>query len=109
MHANTDSRGGAVRGRAGKRVLKALLPLALTPALSGCFAVFIPGSVIDAALGAPKYCVRPGAKLGDTFTSPTGETRRITRLTGDSPYFCRNNPEWRRFGVDGEVVAGGAP
>lgn len=84
-------------------VRSAALAVAVTPLLSGCFFVFIPGALIDKVAGAPAYCVAPGAKVGDTFTKD-GDTYRITKVVGDSPYYCRNNPEWRRFGVDGEAV-----
>lgn len=85
--------------------MKALiLAVLLSPALSGCFAVLIPGSVIDAAAGAPKYCVARGRQVGDRFTL-NGAVYEITALKGESPYYCRNSPEGRHMGADAKVVA----
>lgn len=80
-----------------------LLAAAVTPFLSGCFFVFIPGALIDKVAGAPKYCVQPSTKVGDNFTKD-GDTYRVTEIVGDSQYYCRNNPEWRRLGVNAEVL-----
>lgn len=81
-----------------------LLPIAIAPMLSGCFAFFIPGSLIDKMAGAPKYCVGASAQVGQTFTKD-GDTYRITEVVGDSPYYCKDQPEWRRMGVNAVVLA----
>jgi len=86
------------------RRLALLCTLAVLPNLGGCFFVFIPGSVIDKVAGAPRFCVSPGAKVGDTMTF-NGAQYRITKLVGDSPYYCRNSPESQRFGVDAEPIS----
>lgn len=82
-----------------------LLPLALASplALSGCFFVFIPGSVIDAAVGAPKYCVASSATVGYRFNL-NGNMYEVTQLKGESPYYCRDQPEGRRMGADAKIV-----
>lgn len=82
-----------------------LVALAAATQLAGCWAVFIPGSLIDKAVGAPAYCARPTVRVGDMLTTPDGVTRRVTRVVGDSPFYCRNQPEGRRTGIDAERVA----
>lgn len=79
-----------------------LLAAAVAPMLSGCFFVFIPGSLIDAAVGAPKYCVPSHLVVGNTFTF-NGSVYRVTKLKGDSPYYCRDNPTGK-LGVDADLV-----
>ena len=74
--------------------------------MSGCFAVFIPGSLIDAAVGAPRYCVVPtNPRIGDTFTVGP-DTYRVTRLAGESLYYCRNSSG--KTGVDADIVSNGS-
>ena len=86
-----------------RRVVRGLIALTLGSQLSGCFFVFIPGSVIDAAVGAPKYCVGSAAKVGEKFAF-NGATYEITELKGESPYYCREQPEGRRMGANAKVV-----
>lgn len=81
--------------------------LAAAPLLSGCFFVFIPGALIDQVAGNPAYCVGARAKVGDKFR--VGENiYEITRLAGESPYVCRNQPEHQRMGADARIVVAGA-
>ncbi len=84
--------------------MRMLLVLGLCTQLSGCFFVFIPGSLIDKVAGNPVYCVRTGSKVGDQFTMPDGRRMEITRDAGESPYVCRNAPEGQRLGVDAKPV-----
>lgn len=81
-----------------------ILAVLLAPLLSGCFAVFIPGPLIDAAVGAPKYCVIDSAQVGDRFTF-NGARYEITELRGASPYYCRNAPDGKKLGVNAKVQA----
>lgn len=82
-----------------------LASLAVAPALSGCFAVFIPGSAIDAVAGKPSFCVADSAKVGDRVRHQTsGQVYEITKLAGASPYYCREQPEGRRMGAEMKPV-----
>lgn len=66
-------------------VAATLLPISL----SGCFFVFIPGSLIqkvsDGITGAEgEHCVGRGAKVGDRITLPDGRTGVVQSLSGTS-------------------------
>jgi hypothetical protein len=78
--------------------------LAAATQLSGCFFVFIPGSLIDKVAGAPQYCVGSNVRVGDTFRKD-GDLYRVTQVVGDSQYYCRQQPEWRRMGVNAVAIA----
>jgi len=80
-----------------------LLATAAAPMLSGCFFVFIPGALIDQVAGAPHYCVVDGSKVGDRFNI-NGTVYSVTKVVGPSPYYCREQPESRRIGVDAAPV-----
>jgi hypothetical protein len=79
------------------------LCLLLATQLSGCFAFFIPGSVIDKVVGNPAYCVASGSVVGGRFTM-NGREWEITRVAGESPYVCRNMPAGMQLGVDAKPV-----
>lgn len=83
--------------------MKRLLPLLLVTPLSGCFFVFIPPGLIDKVAGNPAYCVRSSAKVGETFEM-AGNRYEITRVAGESPYICRNQPEGMKMGVDAKII-----
>lgn len=76
----------------------------LVAPLSGCFFIFIPGSVIDKVVGAPKWCVSTIVKVGDRITL-NGAPATITKIHGPSDYYCRNSPPDRQIGADAEWVA----
>lgn len=80
-----------------------ILSLLLTPMLSGCFFVFIPGALIDKVAGRPAYCVASGAKIGDRFTI-NSTVYEVIDVKGESPHYCRDQPEGRRFGVDAKPM-----
>lgn len=66
-----------------------LLALPLTLALQGCWFVFIPGSLIQAAsdgiTGAEgSHCVGSSAKVGDRTTLPDGTVWTVASLSGTS-------------------------
>lgn len=70
------------------RVRTILAALAATQ-LSGCFFVFIPGSLIqkasDSITGAEgDHCVHSGAKVGDKLTAPDGRVGEVKSLSGTS-------------------------
>jgi len=67
-----------------------LVGLALVLPLQGCFFLFIPGSVVNAATDAVTgaegdHCVSEFAKVGDTISDPaTSRTATIKSLSGRS-------------------------
>lgn len=71
--------------------IKLYLVLALAAPLSGCFFVFIPGSLIkaagDAITGAEgEHCVGRGANVGDRVNLPGGQVGTVKSLSGTSTY-----------------------
>ena len=65
------------------------LALSLCASLSGCFFVFIPGSVMqkvsDGITGAEgEHCVSRAAKVGDKIRLPDGKTATVQSLSGTS-------------------------
>jgi hypothetical protein len=63
--------------------------LAASSLLSGCWFVFIPGSLInraaDAVTGAEgEHCVGRGTQVGDTITIPGSGAARVLSLSGES-------------------------
>ena len=65
--------------------MAALLPLAL----SGCWFVFIPGSVTSAISDSitgdkGEHCVSRGAAVGDTVRMPGGGRATVVSLSGES-------------------------
>ena len=69
--------------------MKTLLTLLLTIPLSGCWFVFIPGSVIqavtDGITGAEgAHCVSAGARVGDTVSMPGGGRATVKSVSGTS-------------------------
>ena len=76
------------------KTLKLLFVALIASQLSGCFFIWIPGSVIqgvkDAATGAEgKNCVSQVAKVGDTMRLPDGSTGTVKSLSGTSS-LCTN-------------------
>lgn len=68
--------------------MRTLIALAMLLPLSGCWFVFIPGTLIQAAAdgitGAEgEHCVSRAAKVGDRITVPGG-TGEIKSLSGES-------------------------
>ncbi len=76
--------------------MKTLLAATLCLTLSGCWFIYIPGSVTsaisDSLTGAEgSNCVGPNAKVGDPIRLPGGGRATVKSLSGAS-YRC-NNPE----------------
>lgn len=74
-------------------MLRALAVVAACTQLSGCFFVFIPGSLMksagDAITGAKgDHCVSAAAQVGDKIAGPDGRQMQIKSLSGTSTY-CR--------------------
>jgi hypothetical protein len=74
--------------------MKFITALLLPFVLSGCFFIWIPGSVVRAAgdgfTGAEgSHCVGQAAKVGDTITMPEGKIGTVRSLSGPSSY-CIN-------------------
>lgn len=68
---------------------KAILAALAVTQLSGCFFVFIPGSLIqkvsDGITGAEgDHCVNSSAKVGDKLTAPDGRIGEVKTLSGTS-------------------------
>ncbi len=74
--------------------MKAVFVVLLALNLSGCFFVFIPGSVVesvsDSFTGAQgEHCITEAAKAGDTVRLVSGEYATIKSVSGHS-FRCRN-------------------
>jgi len=68
--------------------------LFLVPLVSGCWFVYIPGTVVqsvsDGITGSfGNACVSPSAKMGEKVRTPTGGTATITAISGPSSR-CQN-------------------
>jgi hypothetical protein len=84
--ASTALRVACVKGKAAARIA-AIVSLAST--LSGCFFIWIPGSVVskisDSVTGSEgEHCVGTAAKVGDVLTAPNGEMMTVKSLSGTS-------------------------
>lgn len=71
------------------KLLPAAALVGLTPLLSGCWFIFIPGSVIsavsDSITGAKgENCVSNQAKVGDRIRMPNGAVGVVKSLSGTS-------------------------
>lgn len=71
------------------RLMKAGLTALICSQLSGCFFVFIPGSLIakasDGLTGAEgEHCVSRSAKVGDKIRTPDGKVYTVQSLSGTS-------------------------
>lgn len=76
-------------GGFNRRKLGLVLSLALATQLSGCWFVFIPGSLMqkvsDGITGSEgEHCVPSSAKVGDRIAMPYGGTGEIKSLSGTS-------------------------
>ena len=65
--------------------------------LQGCFFLFIPGSLIDAATDKitgdfGDKCIPATAKVGDPFRGDAGQTVRVRRISGPSSRCKEPNP-----------------
>jgi hypothetical protein len=72
-----------------KTTLKSVSVFAITAQISGCFFVFIPGSLIqkvsDGVTGAEgEHCVSRLAKVGDRIGLPGGKVGTVQSLSGTS-------------------------
>jgi hypothetical protein len=73
------------------RLAKIATVVVLCVNLSGCFFIFIPGSLIrkvgDTLTGAEgDHCVSRSAKVGDQVRFPDGRTGTVQSLSGTSTY-----------------------
>lgn len=73
--------------------MRSLALVVIAPLLSGCFFVYVPGSVTtsvnDALTGEHgRYCVAREAKVGDRIHLPDGGVGVITALTSNGHSFA---------------------
>ena len=78
-----------LKGYALRTTVKAVSVFAVTAQISGCFFVFIPGSLIqkvsDGVTGAEgEHCVSRLAKVGDRISLPGGRAATVQSLSGTS-------------------------
>ena len=76
------------------RIIRLAAIIAVTAPLSGCFFVFIPGSLIRAASDAitgdkGQHCVNRLARAGDKVTMPGGGVATVVSISGPS-ISCQN-------------------
>ncbi len=71
--------------------MRVILVAALCTFLSGCWFVYIPGSVMETLTGGGgNVCVADGAKVGDKIRMPGGGTGTLTDVHGGQSPRCRD-------------------